>query len=58
MGGVCLMGVSAQWVSVQGGVSQHALGQTPPHLDRMTDRCKNITLLQLRFRTVMTWVRS
>ena len=25
-----------------GGVSQHALRQTPP-VDRMTDRCKNIT---------------
>ena len=37
-GGVCPEG---------GYVSQHALGQTPPR-DRMTDRCKNITLSQLR----------
>ena len=26
-----------------GGVSQHALGQIPPPVNRMTDRCKNIT---------------
>ena len=46
-------GVSAQGVSAQGGVcpgdvclgcvSKHALRQTPPQVDRMTDRCKNIT---------------
>ena len=39
-GGVCL------WS--QGGVSQHALGQTPP-VNRMTDGCKNITLPQTSF---------
>ena len=27
-----------------GGVSQHALRQTPP-VDRITDRCKNITFV-------------
>ena len=31
------------------GVSQHALRQTPPCMDRMTDRCKNITLPQTSF---------
>ena len=41
-GGVCRgdclpRGVSAQGVSVQGGVSQHALRQTPP-VNRMTER--------------------
>ena len=34
-------------------VSQHALGQTPP-VDRMANRCKNITFPQLRLRTVIT----
>ena len=47
-------GVSAQGMSAQGGVcpgdvclgcvSKHALRQTPPpQVNRMTDRCKNIT---------------
>ena len=31
-----------------GGVSQHALRQTPP-VNRMTNRCKNITLPQTSF---------
>ena len=35
-GGVCSQGVPGL------GVSQHALRQTPP-VNRMTDRCKNIT---------------
>ena len=34
-GGVCLGGVCLG-VSARGGVSQHALGQTPPPVDRMT----------------------
>ena len=55
-GGVCQgvgvsargWGMSAWGVSDQGGcVSQHTLRQTPP-MDRMIDRCKNITLPQLR----------
>ena len=37
--------VSAPW----GVVSQHALRQTTPPVNRMTDRCKNITLLQTLF---------
>ena len=52
--GVCVSqhalgrGVSAQvGVSKGGCVSQHALGQTPPTVNRMTGRCKNITLPQL-----------
>ena len=45
-------GVSAQdgvclGVSARGGVSQDALGQKPP-VNRMTERCKNIILPQLR----------
>ena len=50
--------VRSRRVSAQGGclprvcgVSQHALGQTPP-VNRMTDRCKNITFPQLCLRTV------
>ena len=36
-------------------VSQHALKQTPPPpVNRITDRCKNITFPQLRLRTVIT----
>ena len=31
-----------------GGVSQHAMGQTPP-VNRTTDKCKNITLPQTSF---------
>ena len=38
-GGVCSGGV----------VSQHALKQTPPPVNRMTDRCKNIILPQTSF---------
>ena len=34
-----------------GGVSQHALRQTPP-VNRMTDRCKNITLATTSLRPV------
>ena len=38
-GGVCFGGVSREW-----GVSQHAMGQTPPPVNIITDRCKNTTL--------------
>ena len=41
LGGVCSRGV----------VSQHALRQTPP-VNRMTDRCKNITLATTSLRSV------
>ena len=46
-GGVC---------PVVGGVSQHALEQTPAPLwtEWLTDRCKNITFPQLRLRTVIS----
>ena len=62
-GGVCSWGVSAPrgcllWGGVcsrgggcllQGGVcSEHALRQTLPPVDRITDACKNITLAKLR----------
>ena len=51
-GGVCPGDVSSQGVSAWECVSQHPLGKTPPLVDRMTDRCKNITFPQLRLRTV------
>ena len=43
LGSVCPLGC------VPGDVSQHALRQKPPHptVNRMTDRCKNITFPQL-----------
>ena len=59
---VCPGGVSAWGVSHSGGVclrgvvSEHALRQTPP-VNRMTDRCKNITFPQLRLRTVILGFR-
>ena len=43
-GGVCPVGVSAQGVSVP----LHD-GGAHPHVYRITDRCKNITLLQPSF---------
>ena len=49
-GGVSAQGVSAQGGSAQGGLPQcivHA-GIHTPTVDRMTDACENITLLQLR----------
>ena len=39
-------------LSAPGGVSQHALGQTPPPVNRITDACENITFPQLLLRTV------
>ena len=48
-GGVCFGGVSAPG----GVVSQHALRQTPPPVNRMNaDRCKNITLATTSLRPV------
>ena len=40
-GGVCSGGVCSRG---RGVVSQHALRQTPPAVNRMTNRCKNIVL--------------
>ena len=50
LGGVCPGG----GVSAREGVhpSMH-WGRHPPPVDRMTDRCKNITFPQLRLRTVI-----
>ena len=49
LGGVCLV----RGVCLVGGmVSQHALRQTPP-VNRMTNRCKNITLATTSLRPVM-----
>ena len=48
--GVCpgVRGLPREWGVCLGDVSQHALRQTPhTPVDRMTDRCKNITLPQL-----------
>ena len=47
-GGVSALGGSAPsgWVCCRGGISQHALRQTPPR--GQTDACENITLAQLR----------
>ena len=50
--GVCLGGICPGGVCPGGCLSQHALGQTLPPVDRMTDRCKNIIFPQLRLRTV------
>ena len=38
-------GVRLGWCLPGGGVSQHAMGQTPatPPVNRITDRCKHIT---------------
>ena len=50
VGGVCSRGgylLQGDACSLGGGISQHAMGQTPP-VDRMTHTCKNITLAQLR----------
>ena len=46
-GGVCL------GVCPGRGVSKHTLGQTHPPMDRMTDRCKNITFLPLLLQTCL-----
>ena len=44
LGGVCLWSWGGVPASGPGGcASQHALGQTLPPVDRMTDMCKNIT---------------
>ena len=59
-GGVCSWGVSAPKGGVcsrgldggNGVVSQHALRQTHPPVNRMTDRCKNITLATTSLRPV------
>ena len=47
-GGLGRWGFLGRGVLPGRGVSQHALRQTPP-LNRMTDRCKNITLPQTSF---------
>ena len=46
--GVSVQGVSDWGVFVVGSLS----GRPPPPVNRMTDRCKNITFLQLRLRAV------
>ena len=46
--GVCLGGVSVQGVSAYGG----CLSKVTPPVNRITDRCENITFPQLLLRTV------
>ena len=54
-GGCLLGGVCPGGCLPRGCVSQHApLADTPP-VERMTDRCKNITFPQLRLRTVINF---
>ena len=48
-GGVC----SGRCLLQGGVVSQHALRQTPLPVNRMTDRCKNITLATTSLRLVI-----
>ena len=54
-GGVCFW--SREGVSTfrpgEGGTSQHAMGQTRPPVNRMTDTCKNITLVTTSLRPVI-----
>ena len=50
-GGVSALGGICSWGGLlrgEGVVSQHALRQTPPTVNRITHTCKNITLAQLR----------
>ena len=49
LGGCLLLGGVHSW----GVVSQHALRQTPPPVNRMTNRCKNITLATTSLRPVI-----
>ena len=53
LGGLFWGGLLGGGVCSRGGgvVSQHALRQTPP-VNRMTDRCKNITLATTSLRPV------
>ena len=55
-GGCQRRGVPEGWSGPMGEgvvvVSQHAPRQTPPPVNRMTDRCKNITLAATSFRPV------
>ena len=49
VGGVCPGGCLPRGVSTHGdGICQVGVCQTPPPLNRITDRCENITLPQLR----------
>ena len=48
-GGLCPEGgVSVQGFSIQGSLSRGISLTDTPHMNRITDRCKNITFLQLR----------
>ena len=64
-GGVCSRGCLLLGVSAPGGclllggvVSQHALRKTPPPVNRMTNRCKNITLATTSLRPVKIYFRD
>ena len=50
LGDVCRRGVCLGQGVCPGGVSQHAMGKRPsPQMNRITDRCKIITLPQTSF---------
>ena len=51
-GGVCSGGCRVWGVSGPGVFCQHALRQTPLPVNRMTNRCKNITLATTSLRPV------
>ena len=51
-GGAPFLGEGASFLGGGGVVSRHALRQTPP-VNRMTDRCKNITLATTSLRPVI-----
>ena len=55
---VCLVPGGSAWSGGGGWSSQHALRQTPP-VNRMTNRCKNITLATTSLRPVkMQWITN
>ena len=54
--GGCLSQGSGPRGCLLGGVSQHALRQNPLPVNRMTDRCKNITLATTSLRPVIIHV--
>ena len=56
-GDVCPGRVSGFWVSAQGVYTPRTQRQTPPPVNRITDRCQSITFPQLLWRTVKIPIR-
>ena len=52
-GGVCSGGGCSRGCLTRGGLLQGGLPQTHPPVNRMTDRCKNITLATTSLRPVI-----